>query len=224
MVAPVARRIPGRTLRWGSLRRLRPFSDHYGWERGEPIDRRYIDRFIAANSDALRGEVLEVRAAHYASRYGANVARVHVVDIDASNRDATLIADLTRAGSIPSASYDCAVVTQTLQFLADVDTAIVNLRESLKPGGSLLVTVPCLGKVDHEAPDSDLMRWTPAGMRSLFARTCPHDRVHVEGHGNVLTAVAFLLGLAQQELAASELDYEDASFPLVACARLDRGD
>src|SRR4051794_24300652 len=32
---------PGRRVRWGSLRRTRPFSDCYGFDRGLPIDRYY---------------------------------------------------------------------------------------------------------------------------------------------------------------------------------------
>jgi hypothetical protein len=38
------RRVPGRSVRWGNLRRLRPFSDRYGYDRGTPIERYYIDR------------------------------------------------------------------------------------------------------------------------------------------------------------------------------------
>jgi SAM-dependent methyltransferase len=144
------------------------------------------------------------------------------VDIDGENPDATLIADLAKASSLPSASYDCAIVTQTLQFVSKVDLAIANLRQSLRPGGTLLITVPCLSKIDHEAPHSDFWRWTPVGLRSLLERACDGDRVWVEGHGNVLTAFAFLLGLAQQELLEPELDYDDPAFPLVACARVDR--
>ncbi len=220
-VAPLVRHAPGRTVRWGSLRRVRPFSRHYGWDRGDPVDRWYIDSFLSGHGDAIRGDVLEVRQPHYARRFGERASRVHVVDIDPSNRQATLIADLTEPESLPAARYDCAIITQTLQFLSDVPAALANVRRSLRPGGTLLVTVPCLGKVDHEAPSSDRWRWMPSGLELVLRESFPHERVHVEGRGNVLAGVAFLMGLAQQELRTSELACEDRSFPIVACARVD---
>jgi SAM-dependent methyltransferase len=222
LIGPVARRTPGRIVRWGTLRRLRPFSGHYGRDRGESIDRRYIAAFMAANADRVRGDVLEVREPLYASRAGSAVTRVEVIDIDDANRQATLIADLTAAGSLPASSYDCAVVTQTLQFLWDVEACVANLRQALRPGGTLLLTVPCLSKVDHEAPASDYWRWTPAGLKLLLERSFPGDMVRVEGYGNVLTSVAFLMGLAQEDLREQELDFKDPRHPLVACARVDR--
>lgn len=222
MVAPFARRVPGRTVHWGTLRRLDPFSRHYGRERGEAVDRRYVDAFVSGQREAIRGDVLEVREPDYATRDGQGVTRVHVVDIDPTNRQATLIADLTVEGSLPAAAYDCAIVTQTLQFLGDIEAALANLRQALREDGTLLVTVPCISKVDHEAPESDYWRWTPAGLKLLLERNFPGDRVRVEGHGNLLTGVAFLMGLAQNELHDDELAYEDSTFPLVACARVDR--
>src|SRR5262245_50153649 len=35
--------------RWGNLRRVRPFSASYGFDRGTPIDRYYLDTFLRAN-------------------------------------------------------------------------------------------------------------------------------------------------------------------------------
>ena len=223
-VAPLVRHAPGRRVRWGSLRRVRPFSRHYGWDRGDPVDRWYIDGFIARHADALRGDVLEVRQPDYARRFSERVSDLHIVDIDPTNRQATLIADLTDPHSLPESRYDCAVITQTLQFLGDVPAALANLRRALRPGGTLLVTVPCLGKVDHEAPASDCWRWMPAGLARLLRDSFPGENVQVEGRGNVLAGVAFLMGIAQQELRASDLACEDPSFPLVACGRVDVGD
>jgi hypothetical protein len=201
---------------------MRPFSGHYGRERGEPIDRRYIDAFLAAHSHRIRGDVLEVREPQYARLGHAAVRRVHVVDIDPSNRRATIVADLAARGSLPEAAIDCAIVTQTLQFLDDVESALANLRQALRAEGTLLLTVPSVSKLDHEAPTSDHWRWTPAGLERLLSRAFPGDELRVEGHGNLLTSVAFLLGLAQEELSSEELAYDDPTFPLVACARVDR--
>ena len=41
----------------GTIRRTTPLSDHWGRERGTPVDRYYIERFLAAERDVIRGRV-----------------------------------------------------------------------------------------------------------------------------------------------------------------------
>lgn len=149
------------------------------------------------------------------------VDTVQIVDIDPTNRAATLVADLTEARSLPAESFDCAIVTHTLQFLRDVEAALLNLRQSLRADGTLILTVPTIIKIDHEAPAGDYWRWTPEGLHVLLERHFPGDDVQVEGHGNVLAAIAFLMGLARQELTEEELAADDPNFPIVACGRVD---
>jgi hypothetical protein len=38
-------------------------------------------------------------------------------------------------------------------------------------------------------------------------------------YGNVLASIAFLEGLASEELRAAELDYRDPLYPLLICVR-----
>src|SRR6266511_3377036 len=87
VLVSVGRRAPGRSLRWGNMRRLRPVSDRYGYDRGTPVDRYYIERFLSEHAECIRGNVLEVKDAHYTRRFGSG-ARSHVVDIDRDNPDA----------------------------------------------------------------------------------------------------------------------------------------
>jgi hypothetical protein len=80
-----------------------PLSDHYGFDRGTPVDRRYIDVFLRAHRAAIHGSVLEVADNAYTTRFGGDrVSRSTVVDIDTANQRATLIADLEVPGSLPS--------------------------------------------------------------------------------------------------------------------------
>lgn len=44
----------------GDLNRLTPISRDWGFDRGQAIDRLYIERFIAAYANDIRGDVLEV--------------------------------------------------------------------------------------------------------------------------------------------------------------------
>jgi hypothetical protein len=107
------------------LRRTTPISPTWGLDRGTPIDRHYIEQFLDAHRANIRGRVLEVRDAGYATRFGGSaVTHCDVIDIDASNSRATIVADLRNASALPSDTYDCLVVTQTLHLVDDISAAI----------------------------------------------------------------------------------------------------
>ena len=52
----------------GTIRRTKPLSDHYGRDRGTPVDRYYIEQFLAAERAAIRGRVLEMMNRDYTVR------------------------------------------------------------------------------------------------------------------------------------------------------------
>jgi SAM-dependent methyltransferase len=208
-------------VRWGSLRRTLPFSDCYGFDRGLPIDRYYIDAFLAREAGSIRGEVLEVRDPKYALLFGgADATQIHVLDIDATNPEATVIADLTVAGSLPYEAYNSIIMTQTLHVTSDDAAGFRTLWRALRPGGVLLFTGPCISRIDNTVHDWDHWRYTPVGLRARLAKVLPGAEVTVEAHGNVLTGAAFLYGIAAQELTEEELAADDPRFPLIVCARV----
>lgn len=199
----------------GTLRRTSPISTCWGYDRGRPIDRYYINHFMAAHRDVIRGRVLEIKEPLYTNRFGSAVARADILDIDANNPHATLIADLADARVVPSDAFDCCIVTQTLQYVYDVRAAIRELHRMLTPGGVLLATVPGMTRLDPRASYPDFWRFTPDSCTRLFGDVFGPSAITVEGHGNVLASIAFLEGIAQEELSASELASHDARFPLV---------
>jgi SAM-dependent methyltransferase len=227
----VAARLPGpakelvRSLvdapRWGNFRRTRPFSDDFGFSRGTPIDRLYIERFLDLHAADVRGEALEVKDSTYTVRFGgSSVTGRHVVDIDRENPHATIVADLGRPGSLPKARFDCAIVTQTVHFIPDAGTACANAWQALVPGGVLLVTVPTITRLDpFVPPETDLWRYTRSGLRELLRRSCPDAELEVRGYGNVLAGISFLMGLCVEELRTEELEVHDPGFEIVACGR-----
>ena len=208
---------------WGNLRRLHPFSESYGIDRGGSVDRGYIDDFIARNADAIHGRVLEVLDDHYASTAKKRITQLDIVDIDPSNSRATLVVDLGAPGALPVKTYDCVIVTQTLHLVRDIERAIDNIWGALVPGGTALLSIPVICRIDADfGPAGDLWRFTPAGWELFLNRRLPAADVTVEGHGNLVVAIAFLEGLAPQELCPEEIAYEDPHFPVVACARIRR--
>jgi SAM-dependent methyltransferase len=209
-------------VRWGSLRRTLPFSDCYGFDRGLPIDRYYIERFLARESASIRGEVLEVCDPRYAVRFGgADVTQIHIVDVDATNHEATVIADLTIGGSLPDEAYDCIIMTQTLHITVDDAAGFRTLWSALRPGGTLLFTGPCVSRIDNDH-EWDHWRYTPIGLRVRLAELLPDAKVSVEAHGNVLAGAAFLYGIAVEELTEAELAADDPRFPIIVCARVSK--
>lgn len=217
MLERLRRRVP---IRWGSLRRTRPISADYGYDRGTPVDRTYIERFLAGHAADIGGRVLEVRDTRYTEAYGAGkVTSSDVLDIDESNADATIVADLGKPSSLPADRFDCVIVTQTLQYVDPPATGLANLYGALVPNGVALVTVPCIAKLDSDYADVDRWRFTPIGLERLFASSGDWAEVEVNGFGNVLACAAFLYGIAADELSAEELADHDDRLPLVACAR-----
>src|SRR3954451_1583936 len=124
----------------GTLRRTRPLSDSWGRDRGTPVDRYYIERFLHEHRTDIRGRVLEVKDAGYTTRFGVGVSASAVLDVDATNPHATIVADLAWADGVGSESFDCFVLTQTLQLIPDLRAALVHARRLLRPGGVLLAT------------------------------------------------------------------------------------
>ena len=202
----------------GSLRSTRPLSNGWGFDRGRPVDRYYIDSFLEEHRQDIQGRVLEILNTEYTRRFGAGVDRADILDIDPANRQATIVADLAAADSIPSDSFDCFILTQTLQLIYDVKSAIVHAHRILRPGGVLIVTIPALSRLAGDGY-TDYWRFTPASCARLFGEVFGAEQISVTAYGNVLSAVAFLEGMAHEELSKRELDMIDERFPVLLAIR-----
>jgi SAM-dependent methyltransferase len=209
--------------RWGNLRRLEPTSRRFGFERGTPIDRHHLHQFLHAEAEAIRGIVGEISESRYTDAFGGDrVQRVEVIDVDATNPRATFVADLTRPGSLPVATFDCLLVVQTLQYTHPLGDALRTCLDALTPGGTLLLALPGLTAHDSHVPvEADYWRFLPAGVDALLREAAPQARVIVNGYGNLVTAIAALHGLAAEELSPRELTHHDPGFPVLVCARVD---
>jgi SAM-dependent methyltransferase len=205
----------------GDSRRLVPVSRTFGFDRGTPVDRYYIERFLAENARDIRGRVLEVGDNTYTSRFGEDrVERSDVLHVDATNPRATFVGDLARPDVLPEAVFDCIILTQTLQFIFDMRGAMATLYRSLTHGGILLLTAPGISPVDSGEWGA-IWYWsiTAVGARRLLEEQFQSTAIKVETHGNVLAATAFLYGLALEELDLADLNVFDPCFPVTVAAR-----
>jgi SAM-dependent methyltransferase len=200
-------------------------SRHFGYDRGGPVDRYYIERFLAEHAADIHGRVLEVGDDAYTRRFGGDrVTHRDVLHVNAGNPAATIVADLASAPQIPAASFDCVIITQTLQLIYDTRAALCTLHRILRPGGVLLATVPGISPLSaDEWAASWYWSFTSLSVARLLEETFGAGRATVEQHGNVLAASAFLHGIGAPELDPRELDARDGRYPVVITVRAVRG-
>jgi SAM-dependent methyltransferase len=206
----------------GLLIRSGPVSRGWGFDRGLPIDRYFIERFLDAHREDISGRVLEVKDDGYTRRFGTSVDHADVLDIDAANPAATVVADLTHAPQIPDARYDCVLLTQVLHQIFDVQSAVAESCRILKPGGTLLATMPVLSRCSMEPKDTDFWRVTPACANRLFGDVFGGGNVEVVAHGNAVLGASFLMGVAVEEVPARQLRRQDPLFPVLVTIRATR--
>jgi len=202
---------------FGNLLQIKPVSAVWGFDRGQPIDRYYVENFLARHAEAIRGRVLEVGDDSYARRFGGDrISVCDVLHVQEGNPRATIVGDLTHAENIPSDTFDCFILTQTLHLIYDVGQALKSIYRILKPGGVLLLTCPGITRISQdEWAGSWYWGFTSNSIQRLTNEYFPADHVIVEAHGNVLAAVSFLYGLAAEELDRKELDYRDPDFEVI---------
>jgi SAM-dependent methyltransferase len=219
---------PG-AVNFGDLRRVEPVGRHFGMDRpspgeehGLPVDRHYIESFLAAKAGDIRGHVLEIGDDAYTRRYGGElVTERDILHITADNPQATIVADLTDAPQICDATFDCVILTQTLHLIYDAPRAVRTLHRILRPDGVLLMTVPGITLVPVTSVWGHTWYWSFSQLAAerLLSEVFQPPMVQVGSYGNVLAVTAFLHGLAAGELTADELDALDPEYPLIVAAR-----
>ena len=210
-------------VRLGMLRRVTPIGRSFGMDRGGPVDRYYIDSFIAQHQSDVRGVVLEAGGfTSYTKRFGGGrVTRGEVLYPKPGFPDGTLVGDLVSGSGIPEEAFDCLILTQVFPFIYELPAAAATCYRALKPGGVLLATLPGISQICAYDRDQwgDYWRFTDSAARRLFGDAFGPDHVTVQAHGNVLTACAFLHGLSRADLTVAELDHHDPAFQLTVTVR-----
>ena len=208
---------------FGSLRRVTPISPIFGIDRGLPIERYYIEKFLDEQSADIRGRCLEMGDPTYIKRFGEDrVTKIDVLHVVEGNPQATIVADLTRADHIPSDTFDCIILTQTLQMIYHMKEALRHIYRILKPGGVLLMTSHGISKIGRRLGRDDWGEYwhiTTQSAEKLFEETFPGAEVTVGSYGNVFTAMCALHGIVSKEVTQQELDHRDPDFEVIVTVR-----
>ena len=209
-------------VRFGDFRRLQPFSRRWGFDRGLPVDRFYIEGFLERHAADIRGRVMEIGDDSCTWRFGRDaVTRSDVLNVAPGDPKTTLIGDLAAGDQLPSELFDCIIFTETLHLLYDFRAGLRTLHRMLKPGGVLLVTIPGITKIGRPGDWGTSWYWsfTPLSARRVFEEFFPASGLEFETHGNVLSATAFLWGLAAEELTPAEMNVPDPEYPVTLTVR-----
>ncbi len=209
------------SMRRGRIAQAEPLCPKFGYSRGQPIDRHYIHAFLAATAADIRGRVLEIGDDGYSKRFGGDQVEIQdVLHLRPGHPGATIVGDLCDPTVLPSATFDCIVLTQTLHLIFDLAGAVAQLHRSLRPGGVLLITVPGITSIDRgEWQDSWYWSLTGPALKLLLSGPFESEKVRCSVHGNLAAATAFLHGAAVEDLNRAALDADDAAFPVTVAAR-----
>lgn len=190
-------------------------SNKFGYDRGTPIDRFWIESFLEKNKHLIRGHTLEITDDAYTRRFGGeSVTKSDVLDIDPKNKRATIYGDIRNLTNVKSNLFDSIIFTQVLGMIDDYDSAIGELHRILKKGGTILVTTSCLSPT--YSPKNSYWRYTPNGLRYAFEKHFKKSDLTISSYGNVLAGQCFWVGMSQKDLTEDQLKYNDPSFPCIA--------
>jgi SAM-dependent methyltransferase len=194
-----------------------PISERFGLDRGIPVDRFYIEQFIAGKAHLIVGRVIEIAEKTYTEKYGKKVEIAEILHVDKNDKSATIIADLTVSDSVPDSIADTFICTQTLNFIYDTQTAVKSIHKILKPGGKAIITVAGLSQISRFDMDrwGDYWRFTDKSLRLLLAEKFGADNVHIEIMGNVYGATMLLQGIAFEEVNIAKLAVKDDNYQVI---------
>jgi SAM-dependent methyltransferase len=200
------------------MTRTSPISSNFGWDRGTPIDRYYIENFFRKKGNLIRGQVLEVGDTSYSKRFTeGGVESFNALHVTPGDKAATIIGDLTDTTTLPVSAFDCFICAQTFQYTFEIQEAVEGAHYLLKPGGVLLATVPGISQISRLDADSfgEYWRFTTDSITRLF-KPVFGGGIEVNSFGNVLSSTAFLQGIALEELPdRSLLDEADPNYPMI---------
>ncbi len=195
-------------------RSLKPISKCYGFDRGTPIDRYYINKFLDEHKEYIKGHCLEITDNAYTIKFGENrVTKSDVLDIDEKNKKANIKGDLRDLNNIVDDKYDCIIATHVFGIIDEYQKSIKECYRILKPGGVLIATVSAMGVAAQV--EFSYWRFTQTSMRYVFDRIFPSKKNKIISYGNVLSGQAFWVGMGTEELTEAELEFSDPRYAII---------
>jgi SAM-dependent methyltransferase len=185
-----------------------PYSRSFGLERGSPVGRYYVEKFLRENADHIAGRCLEFGEPRYRS-YFPKATKYEITDV-VSRPGVHYVCDIHEPQGLPRNHFDAVICTQVFEHLAHPEKAAKSLFEVMAPGGVLLLTAPFINPV-HYVP-TDFRRFTPECLEMMIKEA--GFRVEIASFGgNSLVGTGSLLGMVQEDFSVAELEKKDPVYP-----------
>lgn len=194
-----------------------------GCDRGKPIDRFYIEKFLNNRKHYITGNVMEIGDNSYTMRFGNNILNSYIFtankEIKECKQSKVIVGDLQTGGG-QNDFLDCFILTQTLPFIYDMRSVACNIVSMLRKGGVALITVPGITMLSSY----DDMRWghywgfTETSLKKIFENLVDDEQIEVFSMGNPKTAAASLYGLCVEDLSPKDFEVDDVLVPIVIAA------
>ena len=200
-------------LDWGTMRRRFAICEWFGFSRGAPVDRYYLDRFVAEIRERVVGEVLEIggRSANRELYGFPNVTRYQTLDMR-PGPGVDIVGDAHDPAIHPPDSVDSIVAFNVLEHCEQPWKVVENMRLWLRRGGWAFCMVPNAQRI-HAMP-RDYWRALPEAVQWMFRDFSTRE---IRQYGNPTTVIAAYLGIAAEELSRDELDEIHLDYPVATC-------
>jgi SAM-dependent methyltransferase len=185
-----------------------PYSRNFGLERGSPVGRYYVEKFLRENADSISGRCLEFGDPRYKS-YFPKAREYEITDV-VKRPGVTYVCDIHDPVGMPKNHFNAVICTQVFEHLAYPEKAAKSLFELMAPGGVLLLTAPFINPV-HYVP-TDFRRFTPECLDMILREAGFHVEI-VSFGGNSLVGTGSLLGMVQEDFSVAELEKKDPIYP-----------
>ncbi len=200
---------------------LAPISRQFGTERGTPVDRYYIEKFLKEHKHLVKGEVLEIEDNIYSIKYGEErLTRSIVMDVENSGGVIAFKGNLETGDGIRDEVADCFILTQTLMYLFDLKSAVHNIGRLLKRDGTVLVTCSGISQNSRRCMENYgcCFNFNVDGLRKIFLLEPDLEVVEAGSYGNVKTVMAHIGGLCREDLDVGDFLENDKYYPLIVYA------
>lgn len=205
--------IPFGAIEYSDFKRYAPLCHDYGYSRGTPIDRYYLEQFIREIRSYVVGYTLEIggsRENQYL--YGfTNAMSYKTMDMH-QKPEVDITGDIHDPNSLGSNSFDSIILFNVLEHCEKPWIVVENIYNWLTKRGSVFCMVPNSQRI-HRDP-KDYWRILPDGMRSLFAKF-PIKQLYL--YGNPITTIATMMGVAAEELSSEELNSFNSEYLVATC-------
>lgn len=185
-----------------------PYSRNFGLERGSPVGRYYVEKFLRENADYIVGRCLEFGEPRY-KPYFPKVREYEITDV-VQRPGVKYVCDIHEPQGMPKNHFNAVICTQVFEHLAYPEKAAKSLFEIMAPGGVLLLTAPFINPV-HYVP-TDFRRFTPECL-DMIIKDAGFNVEIVSFGGNSLVGTGSLLGMVQEDFSVAELEAKDPIYP-----------